>query len=172
MKKSKSKKIAENSQINYDSNWKEMIHEFFPEFLEFVYNELFEIVDVEKGFTFLDKEFEKLIPTNERKGKIINDKLVRAQLKNGQEKYIYIHVEVQSSYDNEFMQRMFRYFYRIVDRYGLNITAIAIYADNHETFAPDTFVYKNLETELTYKFKTYKVLHQNDEELKKSNNPF
>ncbi len=170
--KKKIKKIVDDSLTNYDSNWKELIYEFFPEFIELVYYELFKIIDFEKGFSFLDKEFEKLIPTNEKKGKVINDKLVRAYLKNGLEKYIYIHIEVQSSYDKDFTQRMFRYFYRIIDRYGFNVTALAIYADNNQTFAPNTYIYQNLETEFIYKFKIYKVLHQKEAELLESNNPF
>ena len=69
-------------RLFYDSNWKDVITEFFPDFLELVYPELYEIVDLTKGFSFIEQEFEKLIPSNEKKGRVFNDKFVKVFLKN------------------------------------------------------------------------------------------
>jgi len=56
------------------------------------------------------------------------DKLVKVFLKDGSEKYILVHVEVQSHKGKgDLSARMFTYFYRVKDKYGVPITAIAIW---------------------------------------------
>ena len=54
------------------------------------------------------------------------DKLVKVHLKNGDEQWILVHIEVQGDEDEAFSLRMFRYFYRIFDRYGKPIVSLAI----------------------------------------------
>ena len=106
-------------------------------------------------------------------GKVINDKLVRVELKNGKEQLLLIHIEVQSQYDEDFANRMFTYYYRIVDRYHLPVEALAIFADKNKKFHPKVYQSKAYQTELIYKFRTYKVvLHTEAKLLKQKNNPF
>lgn len=68
---------------------------------------------------------------------------------------------------------MFKYFYRISDLHNsYNITAISVYTEDKEDFKPNKFEHNLFGTELTYKFNTYKVLEQEEEALKESNNIF
>ena len=46
-------------------------------------------------------------------GKRFADALVRVTLANGEERWIYIHIEVQGQYDAKFAKRMFTYNYRL-----------------------------------------------------------
>ena len=60
------------------------------------------------------------------------DKLVRVALLNGDEEWIYIHVEVQGTKQAEFAKQMFFYNYRIYDRYDRSVASLAVLADEHE----------------------------------------
>ena len=82
-----------------------------------------------------------------------------------------IHIEVQSYRETDFAARMFSYFYRIYDKYGPHLTALAIYTGS-ERQPPDTFRYELFGTEVIYRFNTFSVRQANEKELLASNNPF
>ena len=67
---------------------------------------------------------------------------------------------------------MFEYFHRAYDRYQRNIYAIAIFTDDRRHFKPEKYEYAFFKTELVYKYDTYKVIEQDEEELARSDNPF
>lgn len=62
---------------------------------------------------------------------------------------------------------MFEYFYRISDRYGKKIVAIAIFT-NKSTKSTNQYHEKYFGTEITYTFNKYVVSDFDEEELKKS----
>ena len=111
--------------VHYDELWKNIIEKLFPHFLEFFMPQLHADVDLTLGYVFLDKELQR-IKLKGKKGKNITDKLVKVYLKNGGEKWLLIHLEVQGKHEDDFANRMFRYFYRIYDKYDVNITALAV----------------------------------------------
>ncbi len=159
--------------MEYDSLWKDVIEDFFPDFLKFFVPELYSKVDFEDGFEFLDKELTKLSQDiTKSKGKGHVDKLAKVYLKNGDEKWILIHVEVQGQKDPFFQERMFKYFYRLYDKHKKKIFALAIFADNNKYYGPNKFMYEFLNTRLSYQYCTYKILDSSEEELVNSDNPF
>ncbi len=97
---------------------------------------------------------------------------MQVHLKNGEEKWILVHIEVQGYREIEFAERMFKYFYRAYDKYQKQIFTIAIFSDEHKSYQPNEYQYKFLDTELTYRYRTYKILEQKETELKKSRNIF
>ena len=109
----------------FDEAWKKVIERFFPQFLLFFAPKLYEDVDFSKPFTFLDKEMQQLSKKGLKRSKFV-DKLVKIFLKNGNEQWFLVHVEVQGDEDAGFSLRMFRYFYRIFDRYGKPIVSMAV----------------------------------------------
>jgi len=98
----------------YDILWKGMLERVFDDFLRFVFSNADRRFDMQKGFTYLDKEMERLYqhPEEETNTRFL-DKLVKVYTTDGKEKYLLVHVEVQGSYDNTFTARMFRYFYYV-----------------------------------------------------------
>src|SRR3979411_2858784 len=101
-----------------DILWKGMMEEIFDDLLCFIFPKAHEIIDMDHGFDFLDKELGEMYPEpNKASDTRFVDKLVKVHLLNGQEKWILIHIEVQGYPDPLFPERMFRYFYRILDRY-------------------------------------------------------
>jgi hypothetical protein len=54
------------------------------------------------------------------------DKLVKVYTRDGVEKWMLLHIEVQGKNEPDFPKRMFRYYYRLLDRYDRPVAAIAI----------------------------------------------
>ena len=132
-----------------------------------------ELFDFSQPFQFLDKELEQLFPSNpDDFSPKYADKLVKVFTKEGQERWILIHIEVQGNTDKNFSHRMFQYFYRIYDRYQRPITAFAILTDKNKSFKPNKFETAYLGTSLRYEFNLYKILEQNEKTLAASDNPF
>ena len=78
----------------YDSAWKEVIENLFEDFLAFFFPEIFEDIDFSKGYAFLNKELASIVKDN-KIGKRFADELVKVFLKDGSEKWLLIHIEVQ-----------------------------------------------------------------------------
>jgi hypothetical protein len=154
-----------------DQIWKDLIQKLFEKFVEFFIPDLYPEINFNKGYEFLDKELNKILPKSQSKNRRA-DKLIKVFLKNGKEKWILIHTEIQGYEDETFADRMFTSFYRIYDEYKKKIVALAVFTDSDVNFKPEKFEYNFFQTELTYKYRTYKAIEQNENELLKSDNPF
>ena len=156
---------------DFDAAWKSILEAFEVEVVELLFPELFTEIDWALGTESLDMELQEIqkdIFDKDSSQKIISDKIIKVRLKNKESKILFIHVEVQSysSEQNTFGERMFRYFYRIWDkfRYKYNdyseITAAAIYTYKGQRGKDKSFIYslpalnENL---LIYNFRTIDV---------------
>ena len=93
----------------YDSPyWKSTLQLFLQAFLEFFFADIAADIDWTRGYQLLDKELAK-IARRAKIGKILADKLFKVWLKGGREHWLLVHIEVQSEYDKDFAERMFRY---------------------------------------------------------------
>ena len=155
-----------------DALWKGLLENIFDDFLRFFFADADKIFDLKKGFSYLDKELSDLFPHDENKAPKHVDKLVKVLTKKGETKWILVHVEVQGQKDKEFALRMFTYYYRILDRYRIPITAIALFTDSHKTYHINRYETSFMGTVTSFEFNTYKVLDQNEKELEENNNPF
>jgi len=169
------KRIAsmELFNYNYDSPWKEAVEHYFPEFIGFYFPEAYAQIDWSKEHVFLDQELRAVVQDAEL-GKRFVDKLVRVTLLNGDEKWIYIHVEVQGTRQAEFAKRMFIYNYRIYDRYDKPVASLAVLADEHTHWRPDYFSYSVLGSETSIRFPIAKLTDYHDkvDELLAADNSF
>ena len=157
--------------VDYDGLWKKLIYELFEEFVLFFAADLYEDVDFSQETEFLQQElFQEII--QEKKGRQVADQIVKVCLKNGQEQWVLIHIEVQGSGDTDFAKRMFRYYYKIFDKYNHDIVAIALLTDDSKHFRPSQYEYASYGTSLIYNYNMYKFSDHDEEELLNSNNPF
>lgn len=168
---------------DFDAAWKSILEAFEIEVVELLFPEIFNEIAWELGTESLDmelKEIQKDIFDKDSAEKIISDKIIKVRLKNEMSKILFIHVEVQSYRSDEdvFGERMFRYFYRIWDkfRYKCNdkseIVAAAIYTYKGQRGKDKSYVYKlpELENEiLIYNFKTIDVEKINLERISADN---
>ena len=160
-----------NRKHDFDAAWKSILEAFEVEVVEILFPEIYDKISWEKGTESLDKELleiQKEIFHQDASEKIISDKIIKVYLKDNKSKILFIHVEVQSysSENNSFGERMFRYFYRIWDkfRYKNNdtseIVAAAIYTYKGDRGKDTKYVYKPLDLKediLTYNFRIIDV---------------
>jgi hypothetical protein len=156
-----------------DILWKGLIEDIFPSFIPFFLPKHTHLFDLEKPVEFLDKELQQLFPQEkDLQHPRFVDKLVKMFTLNGKEQWVLIHIEVQGQRNEDFAKRMFTYFYRILDRYGVAVTAIALFTDENPAFQPYEYVYNFAGTHNVYQFNIYKVLQQDELALAQSSNPF
>jgi SOS response regulatory protein OraA/RecX len=159
------------TKIRKDILWKGILEDLFEHFLTYFYPNSPEIFDFSKGFEFLDKELEQItIPARSKHR--FTDKLVKVYTKEGEEKWVLIHIEVQGYEDDLFSKRMFAYHYRIYDKYDKTIAAFALFTDNNPNYRPNTFESELLDTKILYQYGTFKLSDYKPEDFQKSNNPF
>lgn len=166
--------MANSARRIDDPLWKSILEQTFSHFLKFIFPDAEDVFDLNKPFDYLDKEFESLFPPKPNgKGVRYVDKLVKVFLKNGAEQFVLCHVEVQSSKGKgDLAERMFRYFYKISDRYKVPVTAIAILADGNRNYRPKLYVQEFMGTSLRYSFNSYKIIDKDESALRSNANPF
>jgi hypothetical protein len=160
-------------QADYDSPWKEIISQFFEPCLAFFFPEIHAAIDWNCGYTFLDKELQKLTPDAES-GRHTVDKLAKVQLLGGQELWLLLHIEVQGQRDKGFAERMMIYHYRIFDRHRQQLVSLAILSDNNRHWRPDHYEREAFGCRHRLDFPIVKLLDYRERisELEQHPNPF
>ena len=156
-----------------DLLWKDLFTEFDSEAILFFFGiKLFKSIDFSVPPEYLEQEFNTTFAANQPTKKIA-DKIIRYRLKNGQDKYIIIHVEFQGQSEEDFALRMYTYFVYIFIKYGnTDVTALALYTGASRPKVYNCFKVSNFGTTMTYKFNTYTVREQKEAQLLASENPF
>lgn len=155
--------------------WKTILEEVFDDLLRFLFSYADKEYDLHRGFEFLDKELAKICPEADKPADTrIADKLVKVYTRDGKEEWILIHVEIQgdTSKKEGFAERMFRYFYRILDKYHKPVSAVAIFTGRHGQTMPNRYEYSCGGTSLIYRYHTLSILDYSDEGLWYLDNPF
>jgi hypothetical protein len=158
-----------------DILWKVVIEEVFDDLLRFLYPDADEVYDMERGFEFLEKELAEMSPNLEKDADTrFADKLVKVFHRNGDEEQVLLHIEIQgdTAKREEFSARMFRYFYRILDRFQRPLSAIAIFTGRGGKKMPNRFEYIYRDTKLIYEYRAFSITDFSDEVLENSDNPF
>jgi hypothetical protein len=159
--------------MDYDSPWKEALDAYFEAFLALLFPQVHAQIDWSRGYESLDKEFQQVVREAEV-GRRYVDKLVKVWTKDGIERWVLIHVEVQTTRDAEFPSRMYTYNYRIFDRYNRPVASLAVLADDDPTWRPKEFRNSLFGCEAGIRFPSVKLLDfaAQEAELEASANPF
>ncbi|MFH0729401.1 MAG: cytosolic protein [Pseudomonadota bacterium] len=163
----------DDARDDYDSPWKEILEDYFQEFMRFFFSYAADEIDWERGYQFLDKELEQIVRDAEL-GKRYADKLVQLWQIDGESAWVMVHVEVQGEKDADFAKRMYVYNYRIFDRYDRPVASLAVLADNRAGWRPESYTQKLFGCETGIRFPVVKLLDYMDrwEELQSDENPF
>lgn len=155
-----------------DILWSGVLEDFFAEFLEFFFPAYYNDFDFKRGFVFLDKTLAEMFPSQDLRYPKFVDKLVRVHMKTGQPKWFLVHIEVQGYSQSTFTQRVFTYYYKILEKYSIPVTCLVIYLGkrnkSNESFYESNF----LGTKIRFDFNVYYVEEQNEDELLKSKSMF
>ena len=162
-----------DSPDDYDSPWKEAVESYFPEFIEFYFPEASQQIAWARGYQFLDQELRAVVQDAEL-GKRFVDKLAKVALRDGSERWVYAHLEVQGSAQAEFAERMFVYNYRLYDRYRQPVASLAVLADTTANWRPNHFGFAVLGCEHELRFPAVKLLDYaaQQDQLYSNPNPF
>jgi glycosyltransferase involved in cell wall biosynthesis len=169
--------MKKNSKIgkqdDFDSPWKEILQYYFSDFMAFFFPIAYQDIEWSRNYEFLDKELQKVVRDSEL-GKRLVDKLVKVWLKDGEESWILVHIEVQTQKDEDFTKRMYVYNYRKFDKQNHSVVSLAILGDEHPSWKPDQFRYGRWGCEAGIRFPVIKLLDYRDQwnDLEKDPNPF
>jgi hypothetical protein len=160
----------------FDLLWKAGIEEMPTEAISSLMRKQAHLIDFTRPPEFLDKELRAIINSNKKKLDSNNhaDFLVRVWMKDGQEQWILIHIEVQSQpqFDGKFEERMYLYYVRIKQKYKCAVASLAVLADGSKKFKPKLYQESCLDTHLSFAFPYLKIMDLDADELRKSENPF
>jgi len=166
-------KSDNEKQDDYDTPWKDVLENYFFEFLAFFFPKAYRDIDLDRRYRFLDKELKQVV-RDAKLGRRYADKLAEVRLKDGTKAWILIHVEVQGKKEKQFAERMFVYNYRIFDKYRRTVVSFAVLADESQNWRPSGFSYGKWGCNVKM---TFPVVRLTDyavqwEKLEKSANPF
>src|SRR5947209_18043259 len=148
---------TETMPADYDSRLKEALDRYFEAFLALLFPEVHAQIDWLRGYESLDKEFQQVVREAEV-GRRYVDKLVRVWTKGGAERWVLIHVEVQTSREAEFAERLYVYNYRVFDRYNRPVASLAVLADDDPGWRPTEFHNRLFDCEAGIRFRPVKLL--------------
>ena len=150
-----------------DFLWKELIRNFFKDFVAFIKPELLPQIIIEKT-EFLEQEVRK-ITARQKKG--IVDVLAKIFLKNGSVEYILFHIEVQGYRETDFQERMFTYFLRIWDKFHKPVLSLAILTyPMDDSNVENRLEIKSFGTVLRFEYNVFLTQHLNYATCLASNN--
>lgn len=156
-----------------DELLKGAFEEWFIEFLRFMYPNADEIFDLSGGVTFMDKELLAIVPDRERKkGKRVADLLAKVYLKDGTEKWILVHTEIEGGSDEDFAFRIFQYHYRLLDRYGVPVETIAVFTGSKNQRKPYEYLYQGIRTSINFRYLAYHIFDHSEQDLLRMRNAF
>ncbi len=158
--------MTEN-QIDHDRLFKELLENFFAEFMELFFPEAARSIDL-RQIRFLQQEIFTDVTAGDRHEV---DILVETRLK-GQPGLILVHIEPQSYVQKNFNERMFVYFSRLYEKYRRKILPVAVFGYDRVRDEPDSFgiVFPFLDV-LNFRFYKLELKKLDWREYIHSNNP-
>jgi len=102
------------------------------------------------------------------------NKLVKVFLRDGREKWLLIHIEIQGYRERDFPARVYHCNYRIYDRFKEKVISVALLTDDDPAFRENVYQLSQWGFELYFKFPLVKLLDYRDkwDELERDPNPF
>jgi Domain of unknown function (DUF4351) len=102
------------------------------------------------------------------------DKLVKVYLRNGEEKWLLLHVEIQNQKEEEFSERVYIYSTRLFDKFRREVASFAILGDTDRHWRPQSFHQEALGSRHDFSFQIAKLVDYKERvgELADSDNPF
>lgn len=83
-----------HKRADFDSPWKEILTAYFPQAMQFFFPETYALINWERPYEFLDKEFQQITREAEQ-GKRYADQLVKVWQIQGEQLWLLVHVEIQ-----------------------------------------------------------------------------
>lgn len=111
-----------------DIAWKESLEAYIEQAMALLFPEAHAQIDWSRPYEFLDKELQQIVRDGEMGTRLV-DKLAKIWLKNGEEQWVLLHVDVQGEPQEQFGFRMYVHNFRTFDRYRRQVASLAILTD-------------------------------------------
>lgn len=144
-------------RTEYDAAWKATLEAFLQPCLAMTFPGLAEFIDWSVTPKFLDTELQEIVRDSES-GPMRVDKLIEVRRWDGGNELLLLHVEVQAQRDDDLARRMFRYFARILERFGREPVSLAILADPVKGWRPTHYEQSKLGCSVRFGFLTCKLI--------------
>ncbi len=156
----------------FDSPWKDALREFFQPFLQLFFPGIEERIDWTTGVSFLDTELRKIAREAET-GSREADVLAQVTRCDGSSALLWIHVEVQNQWVQDFSERMLVYHYRIRDLLGGPVCSLGVLGDATPSWRPNLYHSECFGCRLEFEFPVVKLADYRSrlDELESSANP-
>lgn len=121
----------------------------------------------------LEQELRQIAPEAETDKRYV-DKLLKVYLRNGEETWIYIHLEFQGQPDAKLPERMYTYHCLLYIRFRRPILSVAVLGDDRLNWRPKVYEYDLWGCRVSLDYLTVKLWDYRDrvDELRRSGNPF
>ena len=134
--------IDESSQerqgSDYDGAWKEALRWHLQEFIELCFPLLAGLIDWTSKPEWLDKEIGQIIGRSGRRNQEV-DLLFKVRLIDGRDQWILCHLEIQSSYEADFMARIDLYSSGLKWLFQQEVLTLVILTDLNSDWRPSTY---------------------------------
>jgi hypothetical protein len=120
---------------DYDSPWKIALERYFRDFMRFFFPAAHDEIDWSQELAFLDQELQA-VAEDGILGRRHLDKLVRVMRLGGDQRRIYVHVEVEGNRKRDFEERLFVCNCRLAGLYRRPVASLVILADGHMDWRP------------------------------------
>jgi hypothetical protein len=141
---------------DHESPWKELLEQDAERVLSFFYEDVHADVDWSRDVESLEQEFRKLAPESAT-GRRVVDKLLKVH-QRGTGDPRYLHIEIQSYFEEGFDRRIYVYNSRAEDRYGQPVVSLPILIDDDPEWLPTRYEAELYGTKRLLTFRTTKVL--------------
>ena len=161
-----------DTTVDYDGKWKTLILRQPVYFIQFFLPEIVPLIDFSVRPKALMQDLAKVLSAPKKEGDIIADLVFEVRLKDGQKRLLYIHIEIQSSWVENFEEKMFIPFYRLRDKYKKDVTAFALFVGATLPKNLGRYHYEFGKTFVNFGYPYYICKNQKEEDLVISDNPF
>lgn len=164
--------MSEPVRDDFDGPWKEALETYLHEFFAFCLPRAEAEIDWRRSPQSLDSEFQKVAPAVAGPHRV--DKLVRVWLRDGQDVWVLVHIDVQSQRETAFAERMFSYLALIWSVYHHEVVSIGVLCDEQLSWQPRRFSMGRWGSSLTFEYPMIKLAMYRERraELEASENPF
>jgi len=168
---------SSNMHERFDSDgfYKDLIARFFWNLLEMSLPDLYADADTNGEYETLDKEFTDILNTGASEihtSPHFADYVIKVPMKNGDEKWILLHAEIQGKGGEEDLPtRMYHYKCLIYAHYRKEPVALAIITDRRPLNEASSYSHSHYGTKSVYEYNNLVIINLNDGKLLSSANP-
>jgi hypothetical protein len=156
-----------------DGAWKQVLRDLLPECIAFVHPDLDRAIDWSRTPEFMDKELQA-VARRAATGRRAVDLLAKVWLRDGQERWLLIHIEVQGQNQDDFAERMYLYHTLLFLQHRRPIVSLARLIDGRVDWRPTRYTYDHWGSAVEFRYPAIKLLdwRGREAELAQDHNPF